>query len=1138
MKIKLLCILIFCQILMYSQTKNGFINTQPEIVQITAPTMASFNKYINNPVGLYNGRPDVNIPLYTLKDGELELPISLRYNTSGIKTNEEASWVGLGWNLDLGGVVTHFVVGDVDNLDTEYNRIIDLMYVRNSSVTKYSSPSYTPALHNSFKNYAMYSGKYSGKLNPDIFFFSFPGGSGKFFIDHRNDSIYIIDRTEDLKIKIQNNGNDYQARSFIITTTEGVQHTFNYISKHYSVSLYKEVSYSYALTYSKYPNGQIIAYAYSTVPIKQASKYETFQANYGKSGGIYDGGIYAGGATHIYEGTDIYLSSINTANYKIEFNTENRVDITNGKRLKSIRIQAKSDLSNEINYQFDYDYFTSNGSTWRPSEISLEQATKRLKLLGVYQIAGIEKRNYYSFFYDQNTLPDKFTQAIDYWGYYNGKSNSRLLPSIKDIKWGRHIDISGYEKIWTITDENRSYFANRNYDFNYCTAGMLKHIYYPTGGYMNFNYAANEFNEMALNTTTPTRTYYTAQDWNSTSSGYNASVSFTITSKRTATIKFVLNRGLNSWYEIWQAGGGSVNIVAVYQSNVRQIKSYNFQDDCLYHANHYPDKNEIVYEYTMSLDSHMDVGKPFTYFMYADFPNALGNQYGASTKHGSTQVHIDMQSDEPARKIQTVQGCGVRVKSTEFFEKTSDRTPLYKTEYEYSGGVLLDQIQFVKPYSGMYLFETIITPSNTNHTIVAMSTMEISSDNIISNPYSNLSGVGYSTVREMKTSTPGTMIGVTSYCFHNEPVDYALNSMRLDNPINGKLKNKTIFSGGFGTVEKIDYAYDIKPYRRYWGINFIDLLNLFPNLYPGTLPGGSGTTRLMDYPLENDYMAGRIQIIMHDLTAYDIQLIRETITKDYVQNRIHYQYNPKTLQLKSKTVLIDDVDSITHSYTYANDYSFEPYISLANQNRLSEIIEEKVLKKGNLVESFLREYKKYTNANNTLPYRDYRSSITNEIGNPITYSIGSANVNVYPNPHTMYSQYNNAGKSMHIVEDNSLNTIYLWSYNNQYPIVEIKNASYQDVVTALGTYTPESLAQMAIPPVNLINNLRQSTLLRDAIITSYTYHPLFGILSIGHPSGATTYYDYDNFGWLNEVYIMKNGIKEVVETYSYNFKKQ
>lgn len=277
---------------------------------------------------------------------------------------------------------------------------------------------------------------------------------------------------------------------------------------------------------------------------------------------------------------------------------------------------------------------------------------------------------------------------------------------------------------------------------------------------------------------------------------------------------------------------------------------------------------------------------------------------------------------------------------------------------------------------------------------------------------------------------------------------------------------------------------------------------------------------------------------MHDLTAYDIQLVRELITKDYVQNRIHYQYNPKTLQLISKTVLIDDTDSITYNYTYANDYSFEPYISLAKDNRLSDIVEEKVLKKGNLVESFLREYKKFPNAYNTLPYRDYRSSIKDKIGNPVTYLNGSVNANVYPNCQTLYSQYNNAGNPVHVVEDNSLNTIYLWSYNNQYPIAEIKNATYQDLVSALGTYTPESLAQMTAPPVNLINDLRQSALLKDATITSYTYHPLFGVLSIGHPSGATTYYDYDNFGWLKEVYIMKNGNKEILEKYSYNLKKQ
>lgn len=81
--------------ILYAEEANQYLfNRTPEMLKVEAPNAASFNKYIDNPIGLYNGTPEVNVPLYTLKDGSIEIPITLRYNTSGIKVNEEASWVG------------------------------------------------------------------------------------------------------------------------------------------------------------------------------------------------------------------------------------------------------------------------------------------------------------------------------------------------------------------------------------------------------------------------------------------------------------------------------------------------------------------------------------------------------------------------------------------------------------------------------------------------------------------------------------------------------------------------------------------------------------------------------------------------------------------------------------------------------------------------------------------------------------------------------------------------------------------------------------------------------------------------------------------------------------------------------------
>lgn len=84
------------------------------------PEVAGMNLYGNIPVNEYTGTPDISIPLYTLKSGQIELPITLSYHASGIKVAQEATWVGLGWNLLAGGCVTLNAVGNVDACSANY----------------------------------------------------------------------------------------------------------------------------------------------------------------------------------------------------------------------------------------------------------------------------------------------------------------------------------------------------------------------------------------------------------------------------------------------------------------------------------------------------------------------------------------------------------------------------------------------------------------------------------------------------------------------------------------------------------------------------------------------------------------------------------------------------------------------------------------------------------------------------------------------------------------------------------------------------------------------------------------------------------------------------------------------------------
>src|SRR2546428_553175 len=79
-----------------------------------APTTAAYTRYGDIPVDLSTGVTGINIPIYTISEHGTKIPISISYHASGIKVNDIASSVGLGWTLNDGGVITRTVMGEKD----------------------------------------------------------------------------------------------------------------------------------------------------------------------------------------------------------------------------------------------------------------------------------------------------------------------------------------------------------------------------------------------------------------------------------------------------------------------------------------------------------------------------------------------------------------------------------------------------------------------------------------------------------------------------------------------------------------------------------------------------------------------------------------------------------------------------------------------------------------------------------------------------------------------------------------------------------------------------------------------------------------------------------------------------------------
>lgn len=63
------------------------------------------------PVNLATGAMSLPIPIYTLSEGLVSVPITLDYNGSGMKNQDVASWTGANWSLNIGGMITRMVRG-------------------------------------------------------------------------------------------------------------------------------------------------------------------------------------------------------------------------------------------------------------------------------------------------------------------------------------------------------------------------------------------------------------------------------------------------------------------------------------------------------------------------------------------------------------------------------------------------------------------------------------------------------------------------------------------------------------------------------------------------------------------------------------------------------------------------------------------------------------------------------------------------------------------------------------------------------------------------------------------------------------------------------------------------------------------
>ncbi|MEO1051537.1 MAG: hypothetical protein AAFX87_12980 [Bacteroidota bacterium] len=491
--------------------------TSPNVIP-PSPEAASLGKFVDLPVSLYTGVPQISVPIYTIQGRGLNLPVSISYHASGLKVEEIGSWIGSGWTLNATGVVSRTIRGKADEKVRGYFTD-DAPILANDLFEEYTCSEFTQTQYEYSNELA--SGCYDAEA--DSYFFRVPGKSGRFVFDHDR-NLYLLPH-QAIKIEHPYNGaiptpagSDYQWK---ITAEDGTKYVLGRSDNGTVASERTTVQNTPAAA------GLSVCYDGTNLPttwnlleiispsgrdtIRYEYEAETTQYTIDASVSIYDpiqgnGPSPAGEVNNMLRKQEMTVNGqrlrriLSTTGHRIEFEadmTTGRSDLQGGRRLKAIKVFYKDELIRTFN--LTHSYFQAAGA---PVGISLESRTTNTDTYSNYalkldriQEVGLNGKALpdYVFTYNGNFRPSRHSKDKDHWGYFNNANNlTTLLPAMtRDTDQVPLLNLGEAVPAYRVID-----YAGANRESNdWLKLGVLKQIQYPTGGYAAFDYELNDYYE-------------------------------------------------------------------------------------------------------------------------------------------------------------------------------------------------------------------------------------------------------------------------------------------------------------------------------------------------------------------------------------------------------------------------------------------------------------------------------------------------------------------------------------------------------------------------------------------------------------------------------------------------------------------
>jgi len=525
--------LLLLTCLLFSRLLSAQILGEPASIQ--SPNTANLGLYGEMPVSLFTGMPSIEVPLYTVEEGPLKVPLSLSYHASGFRPDMHPGWVGMGWSLASGGVVTRSVRDIPDEYDnsnqlrdqgTQAGYYFHRWILNPASPTDWTSTSYMQSVARSNES--------KKDTEPDEFSFDFNGYSGKFYLNTDGSwkvkcdkpllvSPFVPSQTSPFAAdpfpvsqasQTRTYGKSMTFVGFTVTTEDGTQYVFGGTTSaiEYEMGLFSQntdewVANSWYLTQIIHPDGHSISFTYERVANEWVCQmYNNIFSNIKTQAIRFDNTKFdACSSTSIqalytsYSGkllAPVYLTGIQTSTTNVFFDRAFSPELPYDPNFFSYRLSQNSagfayvdaispyypDLS-----KFKWQKLTNIRVVAKASAQPIKSfkfsynndtptastANERLTLLQVTeQGSGGATKPPYRFGYNKyHNLPSYLANKTDHWGFYNA------TYAVAD--YTNYASYYGYREA--------------NTDSAVYLAGMLTRIKYPTGGITDFLYEQHSF---------------------------------------------------------------------------------------------------------------------------------------------------------------------------------------------------------------------------------------------------------------------------------------------------------------------------------------------------------------------------------------------------------------------------------------------------------------------------------------------------------------------------------------------------------------------------------------------------------------------------------------------------------------------